>query len=166
MAYSTKDDLLTGDIPMPDRFGDGTKFVDMAADEIDGQIGHIFVTPIELEDLPVNRPARLLLKKINNLIASGRIITDMAAAGEDRDLHAYGRSLLLEGLDLLNRLSAGRIDIPGAAPLPGTELDSTGPTIQNEDPESLVEGFYRQVSHGEIRGPLSPLRPYAPRVLP
>lgn len=160
--YSSKDDLLLGDIPLPPRFGDGTKFVQMATDEIDSQIGHIYVTPIDLEDLPVNRPARLLLKKINNFIASGRMILDMSLAGEDSELQAYGRSLLREGLDLLNKISTGKIELPAIKIEGGTVND--GPMIFNEDPESLVEGFYQVYSHGIPR--ITPLRPYQDKVIP
>lgn len=165
MAYSTKDDLLIGDIPLPTHYGDGSKFVDMAADEIDSQVGHLYVTPIVIPDLPENRPASLLLKKINNLIASGRIILDLAAGGEDANLHAYGRSMLEEGLSLLKFLTEGKITLTGADFITGEDVQNTGPTVANEDPESLVEAFYQQVSHGEVRGPLNPVRPYADRIL-
>lgn len=164
MAYSEVGDLLIGDIPLPARIGDGSKFVDMAADEIDSQVGHIYTTPIVIPDEPQYRPARLLLKKINNLIASGRIILDMAAGGEDNDLHAYGRSMLNEGLSLLASIVTGRIVLIGAPLLPGTEDVDTGPLIVNEDPESLVEAFYQQFSHGESRS-LNPPRPYKDRVV-
>jgi hypothetical protein len=162
MAYSAVGDLLIGDIPLPPRFGDGTKFIDMATDEIDSQIGHIYVTPIELEDIPANRPARLLLKKINNFIASGRMILDMAMAGEDRELQAYGKSLLREGLDLLGKISSGKIELPAVLINPTPASDS-GPVVLNEDPESLVEGFYQVYSHGVPR--ITPMRPYKDRPL-
>lgn len=159
MSYSTKDDLLIGDIPLAPRYGDGSRFVDLAADEIDSQIGHIYVTPIALADTPENRPARLLLKKINNFIASGRIILDMALAGEDRELQSYGRSLLSEGLTLLKQVTNGDIRIPGADPLPGTEAATSGPTIVNEDPDSLVASFYDRTSGVHIFPPV-PAAPY------
>lgn len=145
MAYSTKEDLRIGDIRLPVRLGDGSSFVEDAADEIDAQIGHIYVTPITLPDIPANRPAILLLKKINNLIASGRLILDMAASAEDRTLHAYGYNMLKEGLSLLTMIqnrdivltAADQIDTDGDG-----EKSPTGPMIFNEDPESLVKGYY------------------------
>ena len=159
MAYSEVSDLLLGDIRLPARYGDGTGFINLAADEIDAQIGHIYETPIELDDSPENRPALLLLKKINNFLASGRIITDMAAAGEDRELHAYGWSLITQATALLNKLSGGEIVIPGATPLPGTEDQAKGPLIINEDEVSLVEDFYLRYTRPHIFQP-PPAVPY------
>lgn len=164
-TYSEKEDLLIGDLPLGPQYGDGSRFVQMGADEIDSQIGNIYVTPIVLADTPENRPARLMLKKLNNLLASGRLILDMALAGEDRELQSYGRSLLSEALNLLKELSSGGYVVPGAIPLPGTEDNSGGPRIKNEDPESLVEGFYQMTQHGELRGGMyAPIRPYSDRV--
>lgn len=144
MAYCTKGDLLLGDIPMPSRYGDGTRFVNMAADEIDGQIGHIYVTPIMIPSVPSPelRPAQLLLKKINFLLASGRIILDMAAGGEDESLHAYGRSMWNEATRLLNQIANGTIELIGIPKLDDEGTANNGPSVVNEDSESLVEAFY------------------------
>lgn len=164
MAYCTKDDLLTGDIPLAGKYGDGTSFVDFAADEIDSQIGHIYVTPVELDPLePGNRPALLLLKKINILLASGRIILDMAAGGEDRELQAYGNSMLREALGLLNQITNGTIVLGGATLLPTTTDDlNSAVSIANEDPYSLVQGFYDRYSqpYGQPYLGDLPMRPY------
>jgi len=150
VSYSEVPDLMLGDIRLPTRFGDGSSWIANAADEIDAQIGHIYVTPIVLADTPENRPALLLLKKINNFLASGRIIIDMAAAGEDRELHAYGWSLVTEATRLLTQLSTGQITIPGAIPLPGTEGAVGGPQIFNEDEVSLVEDFYQKYTRPHL----------------
>lgn len=155
MAYCQKSDLLTGDIPLAGKYGDGTAFVNLAADEIDGQIGHIYVTPVvfdESTDAKVARvrPAKLLLKKINTLLASGRIILDMAAGGEDVALHAYGKSMLDEALILLMGLSSGKVKLTDAPVLEeDQDNENTGPSIVQEDPYSLVEAFYagRQSRH-------------------
>lgn len=164
MPYCSPDDLLTGDIPLAGKYGNGTPFVQFAADEIDAQIGHIYVTPIRLDDTPANRPARLLLKKINVLLASGRILLDMAAGGEDDSLHSYGRTMLREGLDLLKALSGGKIEIPGAELVEvDVELSTNGPRIANEDGYSMVEGFYSRFGAGHsvpLPGRVLPMRPY------
>lgn len=170
MAYCTKDDLLTGDIPLAGKYGDGTSFVDMAADEIDAQIGHIYVTPVEFDEstpekAALARPAKLLLKKINRLLASGRIILDMAAGGEDDSLHAYGNSMWREGVNLLNQISSGKIVLAGAPLLAAdaTEDPNTGPSIHQDDPYSMVEGFYARFGSGHsvpLPGRVLPMRPY------
>lgn len=161
MAYCAKEDLLTGDIPLAGKYGDGTSFVNFAADEIDAQIGHIYVTPVEFEDpIPAgHRPAQLLLKKINILLASGRIILDMAAGGEDRELHDYGRSMLREGIDLLNMISARKIILEGAPQDTDEAEDKNNAiSVKNEDPYSLVQGFYDRYTHPYLGD--QPMRPY------
>ncbi len=148
MAYCAKTDLLTGDIPLAGKYGDGTAFVNLAADEIDGQIGHIYRTPVVFDESTQEkidrvRPAKLLLKKINTLLASGRIILDMAAGGEDRQLHAYGKSMLDEALMLLNMITSGKIQLTDAPVLTEDASNpNTSVSIVQEDPYSLVESFY------------------------
>ena len=86
----------------------------------------------------------------------------MAAGGEDTDLHAYGQSLLQQAYHMLEELANGNIVLTGAEKIAGI---TTGPILNNEDPESLVEALYQQVSHGEIRY-LNPPAPYEDRLSP
>lgn len=152
MPYCTKDDLLTGDIPLAGKYGDGTSFVQLAADEIDAQIGHIYITPVVFDESTPEkaarvRPAKLLLKRINTLLASGRIILDMAAGAEDENLHAYGASMRAEALELLGMISSRKIDLTDAPELvEESDRANTGPSIVQADPYSLVEGFYVRYS--------------------
>lgn len=144
VTYSTKDDLRYGDLRLPARLGDGTSFVESAAEDIEAQLGHIYVTPFAIPDVPANRPSILLLKKINNLVASGRLVLDLAASSEDDQLHAYGRAMLKEGLELLGMVRDRNILLTGAELITDSDGDKTvtGPVILNEDKASLVEGFY------------------------
>ncbi|QEM40908.1 MAG: head-to-tail connector complex protein [Phage AS32] len=151
MPYAATSDLLTGDIPLAAKYGSGTGFLQLAADEIDAQIGHIYVTPIVFDEstpekIAAVRPAKLLLKKINTLLASGRIVLDMAAGGEDDNLHAYGKSMHDEAVYLLNKIQEREIVLTDA-PLLAEEADNpnTGPSIIQEDAYSLVEAFYNRV---------------------
>lgn len=166
MAYCVKEDLLTGDIPLAGKYGDGSSFVDMAADEIDGQIGHIYITPVIFDESTPEktaavRPAKLLLKKINRLLASGRIVLDMAAGGEDDSLHAYGASMMQEAITLLNQISSGKIVLTDAPLIPSTEAKANGPSIAQDDPYSMVEGFYTQYRDQFVMpGRPLPMRPY------
>lgn len=168
MAYCSKTDLLTGDIPLAGKYGDGTSFVNLAADEIDAQIGHIYVTPVVFDESDPQkaakvRPAKLLLKKINTLLASGRIILDQAAGGEDDNLHAYGKSMVDEALVLLSGLMAGKIVLTDAPIIEGTETKANGPSIAQADPYSLVEGFYVRYGLGAsvvVPGLPAPMRAY------
>lgn len=147
-AYCAVGDLRLGDIAYPSYLGTKEQRIQGAAKEIDTAIGHIYVTPVDIPDPIPNdatRPSYLALEKINWLIASGRIILDMAAAGEQDNLHAYGKSMLKEGLDMLCAIASGEVKLPGVETLPTPEgqINYTGPVIQNEDPESLVEAFYK-----------------------
>lgn len=150
-AYSGTADLLIGDIGLQPQHGDGTKMIKAQADDIDAQLGHIYVTPIVVPSEPEFRPTMLLLKKINNLLASGRLMLDMSAAGEEDRVNAYGMSMLREGLGLLGQIQAGSIVLAGA-PRIDQGVAAPGPTIHNEDSVSLVEQFYNPT----LRQSLSP----------
>lgn len=148
VAYCTKDDLLVGDIPLAAKYGDGTPFVQLAADEIDATIGHIYTTPVDFDSMahPESRPSELLLKKINQLLASGRIVMDMAAGGEDQNLHAYGYSMWKEAWTLLQDIVNGKITLISAEKIARDETNpNTAVSIANEDGYSLVEAFYSGV---------------------
>lgn len=151
-AYCKLSDLRIGDIRLPSYIGDGTGDIKRAAQEIDAALGKLYITPIEIEDDPEYRPSILMLNKINWLIASGRIILNMAAAGEDDNQHAYGMGMLKEGLQLLKMLADGEMVLIGAERVDHDTPDDhfTGPKIFNEDPESLVKSFY------EGRSPYAP----------
>lgn len=163
VAYCTKDDLLIGDVRLASKYGDGSGFVQLAADEIDGQIGHIYVTPVIFDESTPEkaarvRPAKLLLKKINTLLASGRIVLDMAAGGEDDRLHAYGKSMHDEAILLLNAITSRKINLTDAPLLPDEDSrETTGPSMAQDDPYSLVEGFYTR--YGVERLAPLPVRP-------
>lgn len=160
MAYCSPANLLVGDIPLAAKYGNGTSFVDLAAEEIDSQIGHIYITPVVFdESTPALtakvRPQKLLLKKINILLASGRIILDMAAGGEDDNLHSYGKRMTDEALNLLGKLMNREIDLIDAPLLAEEEVRmNTGPSVIQEDDYSLVGAFYERVQNYHIFKPL------------
>lgn len=161
LTYSTAADLLKGDMPMVARYGDGTKLVEIAADEIDAQIGHLYVTPFVIPDTPENRPSILLLKKINNFLASGRYILDMALGGEDNLLNAYGMSLVKEAMELLYKICEREIILTGAQFIPKEDVRKfSAAEIRNEDSNSLVEGFYRQFDGQHCRAYQPQIAPY------
>lgn len=148
VAYSTTSDLLTGNIPVPAAFSP-QKFVDDAADEIDSKIGFLYVTPVDVtQTSTVTRPARLLLKRINNFLATGRLLLAAAAGQEDTQLHAYGLSLIQEANTALNQIASGQIPIEGGTLVDtGDEAAFTGIIIDNLDPESSVEAFYDRIAN-------------------
>ncbi len=148
MPYSAVTDLLTGNIPTP-QYLDPQKFVDDAADEIDSKIGFLYVTPIDVgSGTDVPRPAVLLLKRINNFLASGRLILAAAAGQEDSQLHAYGWSLIQEATAAVNQIASGDLPIDGAVKLDtGDAAAVTAIIINNLDEESHVEAFYDRIAN-------------------
>lgn len=147
MAYCEEADLLLGNIPIAD-YVSKSKYISDAADEIDSMIGSRYVTPVNLADTAENRPARLLLKRINAHLASGRLIMALDAGGQDDRLHAYGYSLVQQALAALAALVDGTADLGAAPVIPDPNANSvTVPVvISNIDPESQVEAFYARVA--------------------
>lgn len=143
-AYCATEDMRTGDIAEPS-YTSREQYIKNAAEEIDTALGHLYVTPLVIDVADKFRPARLYVKKINWLLASGRMLTDVAAAGEMDNLHSYGKRLLDEAQVMLNQLVSGEVFLAGAEliePDPDAAKDWTGPTVFNEDPVSMVQQFY------------------------
>ena len=149
MAYSEITDLLTGNVPTP-AYLSPQKYVDDAADEIDSKIGFVYETPIDVTDSssnPVSRPVRLLLKRINNFLASGRLLLAVDAGAETDRVHSYGLYLIQEAQMSLDLISSGKIDLEGAEVLPAEQATVTAPLIHNVDEESNVESFYDRIAN-------------------
>lgn len=155
MAYSEVSDLLLGDTIV----GGGVskqQFVDAAADEIDSKIGWLYVTPIAVDGDNYSNPVipalprheALLLKGINNKLASGRLIMTLDIAGEGTTLHAYGARLVKEAMDELHLIANGSVDL--SAPrlvTPEQYFADRAPSLSNLDEESLLTPFVQTV-HG------------------
>lgn len=167
VAYCAVSDLLLGKIPTPAAL-DPAKYVQDAADEIDSKIGHLYETPIDLTELlvpppvplvdgglKVSRPTRLLLKRINAHLASGRLLLAVAAPEEQRQLHAYAWSLVKEATAALDLIAAGDISLDGVDPINTTEGPVAKPLISNLDAESNVESFYDRIANPAYVYPLS-----------
>jgi hypothetical protein len=150
--YAVVSDLYKGDLPLPAFAGDGTMYITRAADEMDTVLGQLYETPILLVDTPANRPALLWLKTCCSFIASGRLVLDLALNTEDTSLHAYGLSMLKQGLEMLKAIASGAASIAGAIPLdPLAGSHATAPAIYNEDDESLVEAGYFYIDQQRLR---------------
>lgn len=146
MPYSEESDLLTGDLLISSKVDKG-KFVNDAAEEIDSKLGFIYVLPLTpiapALDIPVHE--RLLLKTINNRLASGRLILTLDIADERSTLHAYGLRLVTEALQELMLIANGTVDLTAVRTNPDestTGLGSRSPAITNVDATSAVEAFY------------------------
>lgn len=140
MAYSEVGDLLIGNVPTPTYISPDT-YIANAAEEIDAAIGTLYVTPVQISDAPDTRPTKLILKKANNMLASGRIIMSMDAGGQDSDLHKYGRYLVSEAEKIVQAIVSGAVYLTGATPL-NADQAGTAPTILNAEDTSNVDAFY------------------------
>lgn len=145
-GYCATTDLLYGNIPLPTGIT-AQKFVDDAAEEIDSYIGMTYLTPVDINASELARPVKLLLKRINSHLATGRLILAVTANGEDDRLHAYGASLVTESLATLQAISDGEVTLIGAAPANADDVAVTGPMIANVDAESNVEAFYGRIAN-------------------
>lgn len=167
MAYSGVDDLLLGDLV----FGPGVdrqKFIDQAAEDMDAKLGFVYRLPLtprvvananygsgagDWKLLPLHE--QLLLKGINNKMASGRLILTLDISGEGTALHGYGWQLVRDSTNELLMLSNGDVFL-SAQPVHADVLgvaDVRTPGVTNEDDESLLLGFENTVMRG---------RPYQP----
>jgi len=145
MTYSATEDLLTGTTNVPQSINP-QKYVDDASDEVDSVIGFRYTTPVDMSDPgPVIRPARLLLKRVANFLATGRLIMAAAITQEDKQLNAYGQSLVAQAQAILTQIAAGDIVLPGADEGSDSPPIQSGPLIYNKDIESNVEAFYDRV---------------------
>lgn len=140
MPYSAVSDLLLGDMPLSAAL-DKAKFVSDAADEIDSAIGATYITPVPMAE-PTPRHVQLHLKRINNFLATGRLILAIGAGGEDTQLHAYGLSLVSEARMALAAIVDGSYELAEVEKTPSEVTTSAGPAVINVDPASGVEAFY------------------------
>jgi len=154
-TYSAVEDLVTGSIPLP-TYLDVPGAVQDATDEIDSRIGLIYKTPVDMsEDGPVSRPGRLLLKRIANFLASGRLLLQVAAPGEQTELHAYAKSLVDEAHAGIEAICNGTIALEGAEQVELEQRRSNTPLIANVDPSSNVEDFYNKFTTPQFTLPSS-----------
>lgn len=139
MPYSVIGDLLTGDMQFP-AYIDPDKFVASTAEEIDAVIGQLYITPVVVATSPLSRSTMLILKKVNNFLASGRIILAMDAAGQNKQLHSYGKYMVTEAEGILKAITEGKITLAGATPI--LSGGGTAPVIVNAESTSTVDEFY------------------------
>jgi hypothetical protein len=146
-AYCSTSDLLIGDIPTPD-YVNVQKFVDDAADEIDSKIGFVYETRVDMtEGGHTSRPARLLLKRINAFLASGRLLMSVDTGGEDTQVHAYALKLVNDATEALSLIANGQITLEGAEKIASGSTTDHVPIIYNKDTESNVDAFYDRIAN-------------------
>lgn len=125
------------------------------ADEMDALLGQYYLLPITFNSgVPSQLADKLLLCKINEMLAAGRCILSMSQSGELNNVHAYGNQLISDATKELARIAAGRTVLEGATPVPSDDQKQSGPMISNRDAYSYVDAFYR--SNGTAHLPMIP----------
>lgn len=161
MSYSEVSDLLVGDTRL-DGVISKQAYVDAAADEIDGFLGGMYETPVVVSGDAVSRSTMLMLKTINNWLATGRIILTISRTGEDNNLDALGKYYVEMAMERLKQIANGTIKLPGATSTSPAGPNSRGPQHANSDKESLVDAFYNNFNPTNPGYLISPPRVYNP----
>ena len=160
MSYSATTDLQTGNIPTGSVQTD--LYVNLAAEEIDSKIGFIYKTPVDMStgtdpvpNATTSRAASLLLKRLNNQIATARILLAIYSPAENQELNAYGKQLLDDAEVVLDQIVKGEIRLTGAQDINGvpiggdTDVVPTAALMGNYDNTgSGVDAFYNKLSGG------------------
>jgi hypothetical protein len=149
-GYCDSEDVTRslGELPMPPYLS-VESFVADAADEMDSYIGFRYLTPIDPNAPTTTTPVKLLLKRINTALATGRIILAIDAAGENARLNARGQALVTSACEALTYISNGEQPLPNVPPSPDVPNTDTSwlPRIDNLDEESAVEAFYDRIAN-------------------
>lgn len=156
MAYSEVADLLIGDLVLGAGV-DPQKYIDLAAEQIDAKIGWVYELPLHpaggvgtWQDLPEHE--QLLLKGINNGLASGSLLIALDQGGEQTTVHAYGLWLIQQAQADLMYLANGEIQISAELfDVPDT-VPNRVPGVINYDEESLLLGFENTVLRRDKTG--------------
>lgn len=135
--YCSREDLLVGDLTVSPAQLD--RFIAQAADDIDAELGVEYIVPILFTNTPPH--VRLMLKKINTLLATGRFIMAQAVGGEQDGTHAYGYSLVKEAQGMILAIKNGQVELPGVTRRI-VQVQGNAPAIFNHDKHSAVDAFY------------------------
>lgn len=152
MGYSQVSDLLLGDLIISTTI-DRQRYVDDAASEIDSKIGHRYTTPLTLADLADH--SRKLILKINNHIATARLIMSTAVAAQDSSVNAYAEYLLSQAFSELAGIAMGSPSLDGATVADAT-FSNRGPSATGGDAFSAIDHFYDFAMGGACPTPWSP----------
>lgn len=136
MAFCAPADLITGDMPVSEPRAQAA--IDMAYDEIAVALAPVYSWPLS----PLGDHALTILKRINQLIATGRLVMAQAVPSEDNSTQAYGTYMLREGQELLRQVAMQEVLLPGVTPSVATAGAGNGPAIINLDGASAMEHFY------------------------
>lgn len=162
-TYCTTDDLLiASNFPLPIGFS-SAQYVQLGTDEINIAISRLYKVPVVFgtaDEQTKYAATILLLKQLNQFLATGRILMAIAAPGEDSELHAYAKSLVDRSCYILEEISQSKIILEGADANTNVPEDADfasphGMVFQLDD-YSGVEAFYDIVTspYGIVKRPV------------
>lgn len=153
MAYSSVADLMFGSVPLPP---DPDRWITAADEEIDSGVGRLYLTPISFPSSTEARPAKLLIKRVSAMLATGRAIMAIDAGSQENSLHQYAMYLIREARSVITAISTGEISLDGVQ-VASPEDATSAPKVYNIDTSSAVEDFF-----GHFQAPAWPDtdRPY------
>lgn len=143
MSYCSVQDLLVGDMPINTTRAE--QFVQDASDEVDMKLGTLYEWP---PTGSLGPQATLILKRLNVLIGTGRLVMAQAIGAEDQATQSYGTYLLREGQLLLDQILSGDLVL---LDVPKHLITSSGnaPSVVFEDSFPGVDTFYGFAMRGE-----------------
>lgn len=136
-GYCELSDLMLGDLPIPPGINP-YDFINSAADEMDSDIGQRYTLPLNLALAPSWVASKV--RMINAKLATGQLLMAQAQAGEDKQLHAYGKYLADEAKAELAAIKCGEQNLPGLTRDP-TSILANAPETINHDAASAVDAF-------------------------
>jgi hypothetical protein len=147
VTYSTIDELLIGDLTVSDTLK--TKHTVDASDEIDSKLGFQYVVPFTQSS--VSAPAWILIHRIANNLASGRLLLEVNQSREPAAIGyqnaavkvvTYGQSLVDEAEGVLDMIIKGEIKLDNPSEPTTNQTLMRGARVANTDGYSQVEAFY------------------------
>lgn len=159
-TYGLITDMLIGDVTVDDSVKQ--RHVDQAADEVDSKLGFLYPTPFT--EVALSRPGWLLIRRLANFIASGRLIMEIDQGGEENIVHKYGMSLLQQAEDAMCIILDGSVNLlPGDDGSGAGDAPVNGMLIGNVDKFATVDAFYDYMAKPPIfPDPRYPYDPWIP----
>lgn len=139
-TYSHVPDLLVGDVVIAADIKQ--RHVNNATDEVDSKLGFDYPTPFTPDN--TSRQGWLLIKRLANFYASGRLLLEIAQVGEQQQINSYGKSLVDQADEVVACILKGDINLSPESVEPDPVQNQF--LIQNLDPVSQVEAFYGYIA--------------------
>lgn len=139
--YCTRDDLVLGDLELSSRL-DPQDYIRRASRDVDVVLARRYVVPVPST---AAQQTQDLLTSVTADLASAYILMSVATGGEDNMTNAYGMHLFNRAMTTLGNYVTGDSVLAGVetAPNPGSSSETGPVAIRQEDPESLIAGFYQ-----------------------